>query len=547
MFAPRGKDRLVNEKSLRDPAGTVPTESPLARTQAELDNLSTTDTEDLLRESERHYRDLFGHAPIGIWVYDFSAVKKHVDELRVRGVVDMKSYCDSHPEEMLNCLHNMRAVDVNPAALELYGASTVEELLNPQSQQPSEEAVESARLSISAIAEGKSEATFEIRGRKLDGQAMNLLMRWRVAAGHEQDFARVFMFVVDVTQIRDSMAEIARYETRFRAIFDCTPLGMRLYRLHNDGRLVLEAVNAAADKLLGIDHGPRIGLTIEEAFPAVVGTELPDRLREVAETGVKWEADQFAYQDGDVSGYFEIHAFRAEPNTVAVMFENATARRQQEEQLAQYRAELERMVEERTRELVRASAERDAVTAIAIRLVEARDPYTAGHQRRVAELVREMCMHMGMCDGDVADVSIAAQLHDIGKVSIPSDILSKPANLTKTEYMLVQEHPETAFQILETANLGGLIADVVRQHHERIDGSGYPKGLRGDDILLGARIIAVADVVEAMASHRPYRASKGIAAAMGEIKSNCGTLYDADVVRCCVGLFEAGFSFGELD
>jgi PAS domain S-box-containing protein len=347
--------------------------------------------------------------------------------------------------------------------------------------------------------------------------------------------------------LRQSVAEAARYESRFSAIFASTPFGIRLYHLEDDGRLVLKAANPAADKLWGFSHESRIGLTIEDAFPGSVGTPLPDKLRAVASSGGHWHTEQYAYQDGHVSGYFEVYAFQTEPNSVAVMFEDITRRRQQEEELAQYRARLEEMVEERTRELAKASAERDAVTSIAVRLVEARDPYTAGHQRRVAQLVQAICSRLDLCDEDAADVAIAAQLHDIGKVSIPADILSKPAALTKTEYLLVQEHSETAFQILESANLGANVAETVRQHHERMDGSGYPRGLKDDEILMGARIICVADVVEAMASHRPYRASVGLSAALDEIKCGRGVIYDGDVVDCCLELFSEGFVFNESD
>ena len=538
---------MVKEKILRDSAGEVPADSPLAETQAELDSLATRDTEDLLRESERSSNDLFSHAPIGIWVCDFSAVKKHVDEMRAQGIGNLKEFCETHPDEVAACGRQMRVVDANPASLELYGVSSVEELRQPQSGQPSEDEIKSARLSIMAIAQGQTETTYEARAFKSNGEPMDLLMRWRVTVGHEEDYSRVFVFAVDITKIRQSMEEIERYESRFRASYENTPLGIRLYHLYDDDRLMFETYNASADKLLGIDHSTRVNMEVEQAFPAIVGTELPVRLREVATTGVPWSTQQLAYQDNEISGIFDVRAFRTEPNTVAVMFENITARRQQEEQLAAYRTELERMVEERTRELLRASAERDSVTAIAVRLVEARDPYTAGHQRRVAELVGELCLELGLPDDEAADAAIAAQLHDIGKVSIPSDILSKPAALTETEYMLVQEHPETAYQILESANMGGSIAQIVREHHERMDGSGYPRGLQGDEICMGARIIGVADVVEAMASHRPYRASKGIDVALAEIEQFCGTLYDADVVRCCVGLFRDGFAFSDLD
>ena len=164
--------------------------------------------------------------------------------------------------------------------------------------------------------------------------------------------------------------------------------------------MVLQAANPAADQLWGFSHDRLLGLTIEEAFPGSVGTPLPDKLREVAAHGGQWQTEQYAYQDDHVAGYFEVRAFRTEPNTVAVMFENITKRRTQEIELEEYRATLEEIVASRTKELVKASAERDAVVEIAVKLVEARDPYTAGHQRRVAELVRAICGSLDLCDAD---------------------------------------------------------------------------------------------------------------------------------------------------
>lgn len=337
----------------------------------------------------------------------------------------------------------------------------------------------------------------------------------------------------------------ALLESRFRALFESTPLGIRLYRLEDDGTLRLEACNAACDRLLHIEHAPLLGLAIEDAFPGVVGTGLTDRLREVGRTGVPFQADEFTYRDDRIAGAFEIHAFRVEPSLIAVLFEDVTRRRQQEHELEEYRTELERMVAERTAELMKVHAERDAVTGIAMRMVEARDPYTAGHQRRVAQLARELALGLDLGPDEADDIWVAAQLHDIGKVSVPSDILSKPGSLTPAEYALVQEHPVTSFQILGMANLGGRVADIVHQHHERLDGSGYPLGLSGEDVLFGARILAVADVVEAMVSHRPYRAARGVGAALGEIGRNSGTLYDERVVACCLGLFARGFEFAD--
>ncbi|HDJ30241.1 MAG TPA: HD-GYP domain-containing protein, partial [Candidatus Acetothermia bacterium] len=175
--------------------------------------------------------------------------------------------------------------------------------------------------------------------------------------------------------------------------------------------------------------------------------------------------------------------------------------------------------------------------------IELRDPYTAGHQRRVAELAVAIAEEMGLPTEKVEATRYAALVHDIGKLAVPAEILAKPAALTDTEFSLIKFHPQQAYDILKEIDFPWPLAEIVLQHHERLDGSGYPNGLKGDEILLEARIIAVADVVEAMSSHRPYRPALGIEAACDEIKAKRGRLYDPDVVDACVSLFEKGFSF----
>ena len=176
--------------------------------------------------------------------------------------------------------------------------------------------------------------------------------------------------------------------------------------------------------------------------------------------------------------------------------------------------------------------------------IEKRDPYTAGHQRRVADLARAIGQEMGITADRVEGLRIAGIIHDIGKVSIPAEILSKPTRLTEIEYKLIQSHPEVGHDILRDIDFAWPLAEMVLQHHERMNGSGYPNQLKGEEILLEARILAVSDVVEAMASHRPYRPALGIEAALEEIEKNKGVFYDPDVVSACLTLFrEKGFEF----
>jgi len=175
-------------------------------------------------------------------------------------------------------------------------------------------------------------------------------------------------------------------------------------------------------------------------------------------------------------------------------------------------------------------------------VVETRDPYTAGHQRRVAHLAGDIATEMAIPSEKIEGIRVAGSIHDLGKISVPAEILSTPRKLTVTEFMLIKIHPQTGYDILKNIEFPWPIAQIVLQHHERMDGSGYPNGLKGEEILLEARILCLADVVEAMASHRPYRPAIGIEAALDEIENNKGTLYDADVVDVCLRLFrEKGF------
>jgi PAS domain S-box-containing protein/putative nucleotidyltransferase with HDIG domain len=181
---------------------------------------------------------------------------------------------------------------------------------------------------------------------------------------------------------------------------------------------------------------------------------------------------------------------------------------------------------------------------VIVMAVEMRDPYTAGHQKRVASLARSIAKEMGLTEESIDCIRMASTIHDLGKISIPAEILTRPRKLTETEYDLVKTHSQVGYNILKDIEFPWPIAQIVHQHHERLNGTGYPQGLKQADILLEARIIAVCDVVESMASHRPYRPALGIDKALEEITKNKGILYDAEVVDSCVRLFKnKGFSF----
>lgn len=175
-----------------------------------------------------------------------------------------------------------------------------------------------------------------------------------------------------------------------------------------------------------------------------------------------------------------------------------------------------------------------------------RDSYTAGHQRRVAAICTRLATELGLSADRTHGLHLAASIHDLGKIGIPAEILAKPRRLTTIEFAMIKEHPSIGFNILKTVSFPWPIAEIILQHHERVDGSGYPEGLKGDELLLESKILAVADVVEAMASHRPYRAALGIEAALSEITAQRGVTLDGQVVDACLRIFhEQGYRIEE--
>ncbi|MGA7522302.1 MAG: PAS domain S-box protein [Acidobacteriaceae bacterium] len=201
-----------------------------------------------------------------------------------------------------------------------------------------------------------------------------------------------------------------------------------------------------------------------------------------------------------------------------------------------------RIANRRFQEDLRASLEQ-TIQVIA-ETVDQRDPYTAGHERRVADLCTRIAGKLGLDEERTHGLNLAAHIHDLGKIGIPAELLSKPGRLTPIQFTLIQEHAQLGYEIVKNVSFPWPIAQMILQHHERLDGSGYPQGLKGDAILTESKILAVADVVEAMSSHRPYRAARGAEAALEEILAGSGTLYDAEAVDACVRVFrEDGYEF----
>jgi PAS domain S-box-containing protein/putative nucleotidyltransferase with HDIG domain len=322
-----------------------------------------------------------------------------------------------------------------------------------------------------------------------------------------------------------SYRKIAESEKRFRSLSESTP--DIIYMIDTQG--VFTYVNPAWERILGYPSDEVLGryftdFVRKEELP--VYTRLFRTTRNEGIT-VRDVIGTILHKDGS-DRFFSISGapnLDSDGRVIGVVgtFKDLTDLMLSEAKLKQSYAKLQ-------------SAMDSTIQAISM-IVESRDPYTSGHQERVARLAREIAHEMGLSEEQCKAIHMAAVLHDVGKIHVPAEILSKPKKLNNIEMELIRQHPEVGFNILQSIQFPYPIARIVLQHHERMNGTGYPSGLSGEDILLESRILAVADVVEAIATHRPYRSALGIGKALEEIDLNRGILYDEAVTEACLRLF----------
>ncbi|MEJ2739096.1 MAG: histidine kinase N-terminal 7TM domain-containing protein [Dehalococcoidia bacterium] len=326
--------------------------------------------------------------------------------------------------------------------------------------------------------------------------------------------------------ILHDITERNRRELEYKTIIQTTADGFWLTDL--DGQFL--DVNDAYCDLIGYsrDELLKMSITDVEAFekPETIAAHISG----IKKRGMDRFETRHKRKDGEIIDVeISVNYLQVNGERMFVFVRDITGRKQAEE--AQ-RQSAEKLV----------SAMNSTIEAIAM-TVEMRDPYTAGHQRRVTRLACAIATYMNVPEHRISGLRLASLIHDIGKVRIPTEILTNPDGLSEAEFSMMKTHPRIGYEILKTIESPWPIARIVHQHHERIDGSGYPLGLSGDEIILEARILAVADVVEAMASHRPYRPALGIDKALDEIIQNRGILYDPEAVDACVSLFnEQGYT-----
>ena len=342
---------------------------------------------------------------------------------------------------------------------------------------------------------------------------------------HVVGFQAVARDITDRKQAEESLRE---QEIKLSSIFRAAPVGIGMVI-----NRVFQEANEMLCHMTGYNRKELLGKSARMLYPTqedydYVGQE---KYRQISEKGTGTVETRWKRKDGTVIDII-LSSTRLDPDNLAkgVTFTalDITDRKQAGEELRDALVSLRKAF--------------GATIQVLVSAVEIRDPYTSGHQIRSAGLARAIATEMGFTKERIDGIRMAGSIHDIGKLSIPAEILSKPTKLTNIEFSLIKEHSQSGYEMLKDVESPWPLAEIVYQHHERMDGSGYPRNLKGDDILMEARIMAVADVVESMASHRPYRPALGIDKALEEIEKNKGTLYDNAVADACLRLFrEKGF------
>jgi len=289
----------------------------------------------------------------------------------------------------------------------------------------------------------------------------------------------------------------------------------------------------SAEAALTVLQGESVDVVISDVqMKGMNGLDLCRRIKDDYDSDViiiTGLVNNFAYEEIIAQGASDFIEKPIRLAEIVARLKRVLLERQTRDQLRQTAEELRRNGERFQR------AMEGSVQAIAL-AVEMRDPYTSGHQNRVADLACAIAREMGLSEDRIYGLQMASVIHDLGKLTIPGEILCKPGRLSVPEYAMIKTHVQSGYDILQKIDFPWPLADIVIQHHERMDGSGYPQGLAGDEILLEARILSVADVFETIGSHRPYRPSLGIKKAANELAENSGRLYDADVVEACLKL-----------
>jgi len=428
-----------------------------------------------------------------------------------------RSLVETSTDAIISVNEAMQVIQWNRAASDLFGYSkelmmgkSIDVLIPEKFKKKHQEGVKRFLETGQSKFAGK---TAEFEGQRKDGTIRPIEVS---LSADKNSGSWIFTAIIrETTERRQALEALRESEERYRNLFEDSKDAVMIW--------------TAERKILGVNQATLeiFGYNIEE----MIGADIADLFQQNEDITL---FHRKLLDEGSVRGYETL--LRRKNGSPLDCLLTATVRRGKDGGVLGYQGIVRDVTDfkrnekelEHTLETLRKSI--GGITQAMSSIVESRDPYTAGHQKRVAELSRAIAQEMGLSKDQIESVRMAATLHDIGKIAVPSEILSSPGRLSEKAFDLIKDHPKTGNDILKEIEFPWPIAEMVLQHHERLDGSGYPHGLSGNAIRLEARILAVADVVEAMASHRPYRASLGINAAMQEIDKHKGTRYDSSVV-----------------
>ena len=449
--------------------------------------------------------------------------RKHTEESLSKSERKFSSTFHLNPNAMaISDIVTSKFIDVNEAFTSQTGYSR-EEIIGKSAEDLQMWVNPDDRKQITNALQEKGEIKgTEVLMRAKNDNIQNVLFSARFVEIEQDNY--LLTFALDITERKRMENELRLREQNFRQSLDNSPLGVRISTLAGEtiyaNRTILDIYGY--ESIEELKKTPIQDRYTPESYSA---WQVRKQKRLCGEFGPSEYEITIRRKDG---GIRHLYAFRKEllwngQQQSQIIYQDITDRKLAEEKLQHTLDSLKKAVGTTIQVLVSA--------------LESRDPYTAGHQLRVADLACAIAREMGLAQDKIEGIRMSGVIHDIGKLSIPAEILTKPSKLTNLEFSLIKEHPKSGYEMLRHVESPWPLAQIVHQHHERLDGTGYPNKLSNGDILVEARIMAVADVVEAMASHRPYRASLGIQAALEEIEKNKGVLYDGHAADACLRLF----------